>query len=52
MKDAWDSKRDTLLKSGNYAIEELSKALSASAGSDKLSDGISRAAVSVCAKQV
>uniref|UniRef100_A0A1J3FXV8 Spermatogenesis-associated protein 20 n=1 Tax=Noccaea caerulescens TaxID=107243 RepID=A0A1J3FXV8_NOCCA len=52
VKDAWDSKRDTLLKTGNYAIEELSKALSASAGSDKLSDGISRAAVSICAKQL
>jgi hypothetical protein len=40
------SKRQTLLKSGNYAIEELSKALSASAGSDKLTDATSKAAVS------
>ncbi|CAE6138872.1 unnamed protein product [Arabidopsis arenosa] len=52
VKDAWDSKRDTLVKSGTYAIEELTKALSASAGADKLSDGISREAVSICAKQL
>lgn len=52
MKDAWDSKRDTLVKSGTYAIEELSKALSANAGADKLPDGLSREALSLCAKQV
>lgn len=52
MKNAWDSKRDTLLKSGTYAIEELSKALSANAATDKLPDGLSRSAVSICAKQV
>lgn len=40
------------MKSGTYAIEELSKALSANAGNDKLPDGLSRTAVTICAKQV
>lgn len=40
------------MKSGTYAIEELSKALSATAGNDKLPDGLSRTAVTICAKQV
>ncbi|KAJ0265006.1 Catalytic protein [Hirschfeldia incana] len=52
VKDAWDTKRDVLLKSGTYAIEELSKALSATAGNDKLPDGLSRTAVTICAKQL
>ncbi|KAH0908333.1 hypothetical protein HID58_031654 [Brassica napus] len=52
VKDAWDTKRDVLVKSGTYAIEELSKALSATAGNDKLPDGLSRTAVTICAKQV
>ncbi|WZZ11892.1 hypothetical protein YC2023_104981 [Brassica napus] len=52
VKDAWDTKRDVLVKSGTYAIEELSKALSATAGNDKLPDGLSRTAVTICAKQL
>ncbi|CAH2071820.1 unnamed protein product [Thlaspi arvense] len=52
VKDAWDTKRDTLVKSGTYAIEELSKALSANAETDKLPDELSRSAVSICAKQL
>ncbi|KAH0855924.1 hypothetical protein HID58_084185 [Brassica napus] len=52
VKDAWDTKRDVLVKSGTYAIEELSKALSANAGNDKLPDGLSRTAVTICAKQL
>lgn len=40
------------MKGGTYAIEELSKALSATAGNDKLPDGLSRTAVAICAKQV
>ncbi|VVB07078.1 unnamed protein product [Arabis nemorensis] len=52
VKDAWDSKKDTLVKSSIYAMEELSKALSANAETDKLPDGLSRVALSLCAKQL
>lgn len=52
VKDAWFSKRDTLVKSGAFAIEQLSEALSASASSKKLSDELSQNALHLCAEQV
>lgn len=52
MKDTWESKRDVLVKSGAFAIEQLSEALSASAQSNKLSEGLPQIALGKCAKQV
>ncbi|KAA8543140.1 hypothetical protein F0562_021365 [Nyssa sinensis] len=52
VKEAWDSKRDVLIKSGAFAIEQLSEALSASASSNKLQDGLSQAALRLCAEQL
>ncbi|GMN38092.1 hypothetical protein TIFTF001_007344 [Ficus carica] len=52
VKDAWDTKRDTLVKSGTFAIEQLAEALSASASSNKLPDGISQTALRLCAEQL
>lgn len=52
MKDAWDNKRDMIVKSGAFAIEQLSEALSASAGSNQLPDGLAQNALRLCAEQV
>ncbi len=52
VKDAWDSKRDVLVKSGAFAIEQLSEALSASASPSKLPDGLPQNALRLCAEQV
>ena len=52
VKDAWDNKRDMLVKSGAFAIEQLSEALSASAGSNQLPDGLPQNALRLCAEQV
>ena len=52
MKDAWDNKRDVLVKSGTYAIEQLSEALSASASSNKLPEELPQKALRLCAEQV
>ena len=52
VKDAWDSKRDMLVKSGAYSIEQLTEALSASASSNKLPDGLPQNALRLCAEQV
>lgn len=52
MKDAWDNKREMLIKSGAFAIEQLSEALSASASTNKLPDGLSQNALQLCAEQV
>ncbi|GLU07431.1 hypothetical protein SLE2022_243910 [Rubroshorea leprosula] len=52
VKDAWDNKRDMLVKSGAFAIEQLSEALAASAGSNKLSDGLPQRALCLCAEQL
>lgn len=52
VKDAWFSKRDTLVKSGAFAIEQLSEALSASASSKKLPDELSQNALHLCGEQV
>ncbi|GLT42507.1 hypothetical protein SLA2020_165020 [Shorea laevis] len=52
VKDAWDNKRDMLVKSGAFAIEQLSEALAASAGSNKLSDGLPQRALCQCGEQL
>ncbi|KAL6210429.1 hypothetical protein ACLB2K_015661 [Fragaria x ananassa] len=52
VKEAWETKRDVLVKSGAFAIEQLSEALSASASSKKLSDGVPKNALRLCAEQL
>ncbi|OMP06652.1 hypothetical protein COLO4_08004 [Corchorus olitorius] len=52
VKDAWDNKRDMLVKSGTFAIEQLSEALAASAGSNQLPDGLPQTALRLCAEQL
>ncbi|XP_074268347.1 uncharacterized protein LOC141591786 [Silene latifolia] len=51
VKEAWDSKKDVLIKSGAYAIEQLSEALSTKASLDKLPDGLSQESLSRCADE-
>ncbi|OMO63751.1 hypothetical protein CCACVL1_22299 [Corchorus capsularis] len=52
VKDAWDNKRDMLVKSGTFAIEQLSEALAASARSNQLPDGLPQTALRLCAEQL
>ncbi|XP_057461629.1 uncharacterized protein LOC130751906 [Actinidia eriantha] len=52
VKEAWENKRDVLVKSGAFAIEQLSEALSASANSNRLADGLPRKALELCAEQL
>ncbi|WVZ05300.1 hypothetical protein V8G54_018646 [Vigna mungo] len=52
VKQAWDSKRDMLIKSGAFAIEQLSEAMSASADTDKLPDGVPADALRLCSEQL
>lgn len=52
VKDAWDNKRDMLVKSGAFAIEQLSEALSATASLTKLPDELPQNALRLCAEQV
>lgn len=52
MKDAWDTKREILVKSGSFAIEQLSEALSKAAVSNKVSDELPQTALRLCAEQV
>ena len=52
VKDAWETKRDVLVKSGAFAIEQLSEALSATASSNKLADGTPQQALHLCVEQV
>eukprot|EP00262_Sarcandra_glabra_P016505 TRINITY_DN5407_c0_g1_i1.p1 TRINITY_DN5407_c0_g1~~TRINITY_DN5407_c0_g1_i1.p1 ORF type:complete len:819 (-),score=166.41 TRINITY_DN5407_c0_g1_i1:230-2686(-) len=52
VKDAWETKREMLVKSGSFAIEQLSEALTANASSNKLSDGLSQYALQLCAEQL
>lgn len=52
MEEAWESKREVLVKSGTFAIEQLSEALSATALSDKLSEGLAQTALHNCTKSV
>ena len=52
VREAWDTKRDMLVKSGAFAIQQLSEALSSSASSDKLPDGLPQNALRLCSEQV
>ncbi|KAM7495901.1 hypothetical protein LguiA_020315 [Lonicera macranthoides] len=52
VKEAWESNRDVLVKSGAFAIEQLSEALSASAQSNRLSEGLPQIALNECANQL
>ncbi|XP_031122676.1 spermatogenesis-associated protein 20 isoform X1 [Ipomoea triloba] len=52
VKEAWNSKKDVLVRSGAFAIEQLSEALSSSARSNKISDGLPQKAVRECANQL
>ncbi|XP_049407647.1 uncharacterized protein LOC125871096 [Solanum stenotomum] len=49
VKEAWNSKRDTLIQSGAFAIEQLSEALAATSTSNKLSDEVPQTALRKCA---
>lgn len=52
VKEAWDNTRDMLVKSGSFAIEQLSEALSTKASLDKLPDDLPQHALSLCAGQL
>ncbi|MFS7930907.1 putative spermatogenesis-associated protein [Helianthus anomalus] len=52
VKEAWESKKDVLVKSGTFAIEQLSEALSISKLSDKLSEEIAQSALHKCTKSL
>lgn len=52
VKDAWDGKRDMLVKSGTYAIEQLSEALATKSSSNKLADGLPQLALDSCSEQL
>ncbi|XVF80509.1 hypothetical protein PTKIN_Ptkin15bG0079200 [Pterospermum kingtungense] len=52
VKDAWDNKRDMLVKSGSFAIEQLSEALSTSAGANQLPNGLPQNALRLCAEKL
>lgn len=52
MKEAWDLKRDVLVQSGSFAIEQLSEALSTAARLDRLPDGVPQRALKLCAEKV
>ncbi|KAF7804822.1 spermatogenesis-associated protein 20 [Senna tora] len=52
VKEAWTNTRDTLVKSGSMAIEQLSEALSAGADSNKLTDGVPETALHLCSEQL
>ncbi|KAK7337411.1 hypothetical protein VNO77_17983 [Canavalia gladiata] len=52
VKEAWDNKRDMLIKSGSFAIEQLSEAMSASSDSAKLPDGVPADALRLCSEQL
>lgn len=52
VKEAWNSKRDMLVQSGSFAIEQLSEAMAAVATSNKLSDEVPETALRKCADHV
>lgn len=52
MKEAWDTRRDELISSGAFAIEQLSEALSVTADFNKLPVELPQKALNSCAKQV
>ncbi|XP_031259272.1 spermatogenesis-associated protein 20 isoform X2 [Pistacia vera] len=52
VKIAWDNNKDELIQSGAFAIQQLSEALSSSASSTKLPDGLPQNALHLCAEQL
>lgn len=52
VKDAWENNRVLLVKSGVFAIEQLSEALSATASADRLPNELPPNALSLCAEQL
>ncbi|XP_027116948.2 uncharacterized protein [Coffea arabica] len=52
VKEAWDKKKDMLVSSGAFAMEQLAEALTATAGSNKLPDGLPQTALNLCAEQL
>ncbi|CAM8888471.1 unnamed protein product [Rhodiola kirilowii] len=52
VKDAWDNKREMLVKSGSIAIEQLSEALSKAAVSNKVQEDLPQTALRLCAEQL
>ncbi|KAL8548568.1 hypothetical protein ACS0TY_007748 [Phlomoides rotata] len=52
VKEAWGAKKETLVQSGDFAIEQLSEALSATATSQKLQEGFPEKALQKCAEQL
>lgn len=52
MKQAWDTKRETLEMGGTQAIDQLTEALSASAKSTKVSDDLANRCLNQCVEQV
>ncbi|KAK9136958.1 hypothetical protein Sjap_007552 [Stephania japonica] len=52
VKEAWETKRETLIRSGASVIQQLSEALTANASSSKLPDGIPKNATHLCAEQL
>ncbi|KAL6505018.1 hypothetical protein OROGR_024835 [Orobanche gracilis] len=52
VKEAWHNKKDALIQSGAFAIEQISEALSATATSDKVPQGLSERALQKCAEQL
>eukprot|EP00268_Persea_americana_P040361 TRINITY_DN4005_c0_g3_i1.p1 TRINITY_DN4005_c0_g3~~TRINITY_DN4005_c0_g3_i1.p1 ORF type:complete len:838 (+),score=178.18 TRINITY_DN4005_c0_g3_i1:85-2598(+) len=52
VKEAWETKRETIEQSGAFAMEKLSEALSIKASSQRLPDGLSQTALDLCAEQL
>ncbi|PKA58457.1 dTMP kinase [Apostasia shenzhenica] len=52
VKEAWESKREMLENGGTLAMEQLSKALSATARSLKLPDDVTQDSVKLCSEQL
>ncbi|XP_010243542.1 PREDICTED: spermatogenesis-associated protein 20 isoform X2 [Nelumbo nucifera] len=52
VKDAWETKREMLVKGGAYAIEQLAEALSKSVTLNTPTDGLSQHALHLCAEQL
>ncbi|KAL5983871.1 hypothetical protein ACLOJK_017967 [Asimina triloba] len=51
VKEAWETKREMLEKSGTFVIKQLSEALSTNASSQKLPDQLSEVALNLCPQQ-
>lgn len=52
VKEAWETKRDTLEKTGNVVIEQLREALSAKASSQDVRNDLADVSVDQCVEKV